>query len=88
MILFFKFLGKEHGLKAILSENLGAVSTPQTSYYAVAVVKKGSPLTINTLKVGQQDILLAIIVVSISIRIAIVIILARILFGRYDIDFL
>ena len=82
MILFFKSLGKEHGLKAILSENLGAGSTPQTSYYAVAVVKKGSPLTINTLKVGQQNILLAIIFISISIRITVVTILARIFFGR------
>ena len=35
-----------------MSEKLTTASESQTSYYAVAVVKKGSPLTIKTLKVG------------------------------------
>ena len=49
--------GKKYQLKAIMSESLKNGSGSDTSYYAVAVVKKDSPLTIATLKVGHWGVL-------------------------------
>lgn len=40
-----------------MSEKLKGGLTSDTSYFAVAVVKKDSSLTIKTLKVGHQDVL-------------------------------
>uniref|UniRef100_G3U579 Melanotransferrin n=1 Tax=Loxodonta africana TaxID=9785 RepID=G3U579_LOXAF len=42
--------GKEHGLKPVVGEVYDQVSKVGTSYYAVAVVKRSSHVTINTLK--------------------------------------